>query len=194
MAELYATGVNRIFYKSVDFNTEKVVTAYIWNPSMVKSALQTFTEIELGLYYLDYNFANEGSYVGLFYENAVRLAFSSFRVTNMKTVTDKVDSLIENVGGNRFTEKALEEAPSSASVDLTPVLDIVETLASDVTLMLNIIKNKKYLVKVGSVWYLKIRNSTDTADIISKALKDKTGANITDIHAGIMAQELKSDV
>lgn len=56
------------------------------------------------------------------------------------------------------------------------------------------IKNKKYLTKIGSVWYLKIRNAGDTADIVNKAIKDKDGDNITDIQAGIMAQELKSSV
>lgn len=47
---------------------------------MVKSDLKTFTEIEAGLYYLDYNFTVEGNYVGIFYENAIAKSFSSFRV------------------------------------------------------------------------------------------------------------------
>jgi len=85
MAELYSVGVNRIVYKSENFATGKTVTAYFWNPSLVKSALQTFTEIELGLYYLDYNFSVAGTFIGLFYENAVAKTFHPFRVTELAT-------------------------------------------------------------------------------------------------------------
>ena len=75
------------------------------------------------------------------------------------------------------------------------IKDDVEIISeADIKFVFDCIKNKKYLVKVGSVWYLKIRNADDNADIVNKALKDKSGNNITDIHAGILAQELKSDV
>jgi hypothetical protein len=86
---------------------------------------------------------------------------------------------------------------SIADIPITPLLSTdsrIDNLDANVILMLEIIKNKKYLEKIGNVWYLKIRNSIDTADIVSKALKDNTGANITDIKAGVLAQELKSDV
>jgi hypothetical protein len=81
MAELYSIGTNRVYYKAIDFATGKTVTAYFWSPSLVKSALQALTEIESGLYYLDYNFAGVGSYVGLFYENGTKTTMSVFRVT-----------------------------------------------------------------------------------------------------------------
>jgi len=81
MAELYTTGVNRIVYQAQIFATGKTVTAYFWNPSLTKSALQTFTEVELGLYYLDYDFTVAGTYVGLFYENDVAKTTGIFRVT-----------------------------------------------------------------------------------------------------------------
>lgn len=83
MAELYTTGTNRVIYKAEGFGTGKTVTAYIWNPSLVKSPQQVFTEIELGLYYLDYNFASLGAYVGLFYENGVAKTAGIFRVTEL---------------------------------------------------------------------------------------------------------------
>ena len=85
MAELYSVGVNRIVYKTENFAIGKTVTAYFWNPSLAKSALQTFTEIELGLYYLDYNFNVAGTFIGLFYENAVAKTFHPFRVTELAT-------------------------------------------------------------------------------------------------------------
>lgn len=83
MAELYTTGVNRIVYKSAGFVAGLTVTAYFWSPTLVKSALQTFTEVELGLYYLDYNFASTGTYMGLFYENDVAKTSGVFRVTGL---------------------------------------------------------------------------------------------------------------
>ena len=80
MAELYTTGVNRIVYRSVGFAAGLTVTAYFWSPTLVKSALQTFTEVELGLYYLDYDFASAGTYMGTFYEGGVATASGVFRV------------------------------------------------------------------------------------------------------------------
>ena len=83
MAELYTTGVNRIVYGSVGFAAGLTVTAYIWSPALVKSALQTFTEVELGLYYLDYAFATIGTYMGIFYEGGVAKARGIFRVREL---------------------------------------------------------------------------------------------------------------
>jgi len=83
MAELYTTGTNRIVYRSVGFAAGLTVTAYIWSPTLVKSDLQTFTEVELGLYYLDYNFASVGTYLGAFYEGGVAKASGVFRVTEL---------------------------------------------------------------------------------------------------------------
>lgn len=83
MAELYKTGINRIVYKAQGFAEGKAVKAYLWSPSLEKSALQTFTEIELGLYYLDYNFTSAGTWIGLFYENDIAKTFGTFRVTEL---------------------------------------------------------------------------------------------------------------
>jgi len=107
MAELYSIGVNRIIYKSENFATGKTVTAYFWNPSLAKSALQTFTEIELGLYYLDYNFNVAGTFIGLFYENAVAKTFHPFRVTELatKSQTETINTLcvyIKKLENNRL--------------------------------------------------------------------------------------------
>ena len=108
MAELYTTGTNRIAYRAESFATGKTVTAFIWSPALVKSALQTFTEVELGLYYLDYNFASIGTYLGLFYENAVAKASGVFRVTelasedggNIAAIKAKTDNLPSGIAKN----------------------------------------------------------------------------------------------
>ena len=66
--------------------------------------------------------------------------------------------------------------------------------AADAEFLIDIIRNKKLLQKEGSTWYLICRNATDTEDILKKALKDKNGDEVSDIAAGILAQELKSSV
>jgi len=83
MAELYTTGTNRIVYRSVGFTAGLTVTGYLWNPSKVKSDLQTFTEVELGLYHLDFDFSVVGTWMGVFYENDVAKASGVFRVTEL---------------------------------------------------------------------------------------------------------------
>jgi len=77
--------------------------------------------------------------------------------------------------------------------EITSKLDVaVSSRASDVDmeLLLSYIKNKKVIKKTGSVWSLKIYNAAGNDFILTKELKDKDGNNITDIAAGIMAQEL----
>ena len=108
MAELYTTGVNRIADRSVGFAAGLTVTAYIWSPTLVKSDLQTFTEVELGLYYLDYNFASIGTYMGVFYEGGVPTASGVFRVTelapeaggNIAAIKAKTDNLPSGIAKN----------------------------------------------------------------------------------------------
>jgi hypothetical protein len=79
---------------------------------MVKSDLQSFTEIESGLYYLDYIFAIEGSYMGLFYENTVPTTFCTFRVT---TVASGGISVQEVRDAMKLTPTA--GAPAVGSID-----------------------------------------------------------------------------
>ena len=85
---------------------------------------------------------------------------------------------------------------SDTEVDLGPadLANINTEVDTAVEFIISCIKNKKYLVKESSVWYLVIRNTADDANIVKKALKDKDSSNITDISAGILAQELLTSV
>lgn len=85
MAQLYYTGVSRILYKARGFASGKSVTAHIWSPDLVKSELLILTEIGDGLYYLDYDFTSEGAYLGKFYENGISSTYDVFRVDNILT-------------------------------------------------------------------------------------------------------------
>jgi len=60
--------------------------------------------------------------------------------------------------------------------------------------MNKIITNKKVLAKTGDVWELIIYDDDNVTPILRKDIKDKDGNNITDLEAGTLAQELKSDV
>lgn len=80
MSTLRGTGEHRLIYKAEGFATGVTVTAYLWSPTLVKSALQTFTEVSDGLYYLDYTFAAEGTYFSICYEGGLAKASGPFRV------------------------------------------------------------------------------------------------------------------
>jgi hypothetical protein len=56
-----------------------------------------------------------------------------------------------------------------------------------------IINNYREVIKIGSVWYLVVYDDGEVSggvEILRKALKDSTGANISDLIAGVMADEL----
>ena len=89
MAIFYGIGTHRIIYRARNFATGLTVTAYLWSPTLVKSALQTFTEVSDGLYYLDYAFAAEGVYFGKFYEGGVGATSGNYSIVTM--VTDILD-------------------------------------------------------------------------------------------------------
>jgi len=78
--QIFATGSGRIFYKATGFQAGLTVTAYLWSPSLVKTALQTLTEISDGLYYLEYDFDTAGTWPMLFMEDGVKAAFATMRV------------------------------------------------------------------------------------------------------------------
>ena len=76
----YHLGLNRLIYQGPNFATGLTITVYMWNPSMVKTGPFSLTESEEGFYYFDFNFNQEGPWIGLFYENGVRTLSSVFRV------------------------------------------------------------------------------------------------------------------
>jgi len=77
-------GPNRIIYKATKFRTGRTVTAYLWSPSLVKSDLQTFTEIEQGLYYLDYDFGTAGAWPLIIYEDGTKKGFAVIRIETVE--------------------------------------------------------------------------------------------------------------
>jgi hypothetical protein len=113
-------------------------------------------------------------------------------IPNQTLETDEHNKLMAIPSETMTTEEHDALMQIDGKID-TMQVDI-DIIGSDVDLLMSFIKNEKYLSKEGSVWYLVIRNDDDTADILKKALKDKNGDNITDIQAGVLAQELQSSV
>jgi len=82
MPTFFGIDTHRIIYKAAGFGAGKAVTAYIWDPALVKSAEQVLTEVSDGLYYLDYAFPALGTYFGIFYEGGVATVPGTFRIAS----------------------------------------------------------------------------------------------------------------
>ncbi|RLI53413.1 MAG: hypothetical protein DRP09_15815, partial [Candidatus Thorarchaeota archaeon] len=78
---------------------------------------------------------------------------------------------------------------SSANVDTSRLVK-----GEDTNLTTSILKNKREIKKIGSVWNLIVYDSNGTTPILQKELKDKDGLDITDLQAGALAQEASSSV
>lgn len=115
----YITGTNKIVYRSVGFSVGLTITGYFWNPSNVKSSLQTFTEVAEGLYYCNFDFDITGTWMGLFYENAVVKASAVFKVKEAAATSSAVAAVSAAVG-------ALNDISTS---DVNA--EIVDALATD---------------------------------------------------------------
>lgn len=71
--------------------------------------------------------------------------------------------------------------------------ELTTELAAIIT-MLKTLKNKREIRKVGATWTLFVYDDDGTTPILSKELKDVAAGEITDIAAGLLAQEVASSV
>jgi hypothetical protein len=81
MAEVYQIGTQRIFYRSRQFKTGKVVTMDILDPDLIWIYDVMFTEVGSGLYFYDFNFLAHGTYVAVVYEDGEKVVSQNFLVT-----------------------------------------------------------------------------------------------------------------
>ena len=70
----------------------------------------------------------------------------------------------------------------------------VTTLQTDMTFIKKVTKNRKTLSASGSVYSLNVFDDDDTTPIMTKVLKDVTGADVATPATGVIAKELKSSV
>ena len=104
-------------------------------------------------------------------------------------VPNQVSLIVNNAAG-------LIVYASGSGVTQQDKLDIADEVwgHSDGDFLLKVVRNKKTLEKTGSVWELIIYDDDNSTPMLTKALKDKDGNNITDLAAGTLAQELKTSV
>jgi len=99
------------------------------------------------------------------------------------------------------TKAEMDAGFSAVDADLTTIegkIDTVDTvvdgLDTNIDFLLKVVKNKKILEKTGSTWYLIIYDDDSSTEILNKAVKDADGNEISDITAGLLAQEIKTSV
>lgn len=80
MVVYFDEGINRVWYRPTGFKIGLNVQLRLWDPDLNKMDLQSFTELEEGLYYLDYNFCKRGLWVGIVYENGTKIGSSTFNI------------------------------------------------------------------------------------------------------------------
>jgi len=124
---------------------------------------------------------------------------SQASVDALPTATDVRIEMDTNSTKLANLDTTVSSRASQTSVDVlqTSVGTVVTTVSginTQVDLLVDFAKNKKYLEKVDTTWYLVIRDATDTTDILRKALKKSDGTDIDDITAAAVAQELASSV
>ena len=114
--------------------------------------------------------------------------------------TNSAGLIVKTVGSGITEQDKLDIADRVWDEDITAHTtinsagELIQSLESDSTFMLKIIKNKKELKKSAGVWQLIIYDDDSTTPILTKDIKDKDGNNISDIEAGVLAAELKSSV
>jgi hypothetical protein len=82
MAENYNIGVRRVFYRARKFGEGLAVSMDILDPSLNWMVGLSFTEAGGGLYYLDFNFATEGTYAALLFEDGTKAVSQNFHITD----------------------------------------------------------------------------------------------------------------
>lgn len=116
-------------------------------------------------------------------------------VASPPTIYPIADGLYRFEYGN-ITEKMVarvnSDDPLMSDADRYKAFELTPSDDADFTWMIKIIKNKKVLVKTGFVWQLVIYDDDDITPILSKDILDKSGNNITDLEAGVLAQEIRS--
>lgn len=93
MAEIYPLGKNRIFYRPQGFVEGLIVTVDMIDPRLKlnnqndNDDMIMLIEFGEGLYYFDYSFSLEGTYIGIFYENGKKRTSQAFSTRRIPAAT-----------------------------------------------------------------------------------------------------------
>ena len=81
MAEVFSTGVNRVWYRAAEFATDVDITVKFRKPDGTLVGLVSVPESEDdGVYYLDYDFNELGQWLGVFFEGDLKTSSSVFHI------------------------------------------------------------------------------------------------------------------
>lgn len=81
MAERYSRGIRKLFYRAKGFHELLAVTMDILDPFMIWEKNISFIEAGGGLYYSNYNFKFDGTYVAVMYENGTKVTSQNFYIS-----------------------------------------------------------------------------------------------------------------
>jgi len=99
-------------------------------------------------------------------------------------VVQQVSSLTNTISaGSGVTEQ-----------DKDDIINGVWTQSDNGNLVLKILRNKREIKKVDSVWHLIVYDNDNVTPVLDKVLKDVNADEIADLADGILAKEMKSSV
>lgn len=116
-----------------------------------------------------------------------------------KEATVSARPILSTIEGSSVLAKeaTVSARPTLAQVEASTVLAkeaTVSTVNTLVTFIKKMFTNRKTLSAAGSVYSLNVYDTDDATPILTKVIKDVTGADIAAPAAGVIARELKSSV
>jgi hypothetical protein len=96
--------------------------------------------------------------------------------------------------GNKLNSASAAGDPWTAELPGSYAPGSAGAMLSEVGFMTKILVNKREIKKVGDDWTLFVYDDNGTTPILSKVLKDVTGAQIADLSGGVLAKEEASSV
>jgi len=94
--------------------------------------------------------------------------------------------------GVMYPQQVSPEVSVDVAAIAAAVRDELALELAGIVFLLKSITNRREIKKTGAVWYLLVYDNDGVAVVLSKALKDINGNNITDLAAGNLALELAS--
>jgi hypothetical protein len=185
------TGYEIRSYDEYDFMRElSAYTDNIVNMTLLKTHIHDTESTIAGVTYAR-KFQVLSPYTITFEDGSYQVLLSGGSNNNIVDVLNPNN--VSVIPANSAGLQVVTQGSGVTNQDKTDIIDGVWDHA-DGDFLLKIIKNKKSLEKAGSVWQLIVYDDDNATPILTKDLKDKDLANITDLAAGTLAVELASSV
>lgn len=81
MAEVFSKGINKVWYRAANFNSEDGVTVKFNKPDETNDGPMPVPQCcEVGIYCLEYDFDQLGAWIGVFFEGGVKVSSCIFKI------------------------------------------------------------------------------------------------------------------